>query len=161
MGADQSKGIAQWDVEEVAAAAETLGRHFKPYADTMRGSGIDGIFLASLSTTEVQETLDDLGVESRLHRRVLARKLRVALEGDACTVSCSQSVVSWDSTSPRERRPSARKSMSEKEEDSRKLLELMTAAAQQQMVERCALLQKEAELTKQIERITSPANTAA
>lgn len=67
-GLDHSKLVAEWSSGEVAAATETLGRHYQPYADTIREKGVDGKALA---------TLDALGVESRLHRRLLEQNLTV------------------------------------------------------------------------------------
>lgn len=144
MGLAQSKkSVDQWDSEQTAAAVESLGSSYAPYANAIKGNAIDGPFLLTLSAAELQETMDDLGIVNRLHRRVVERKLKAALLGER------DQVVKCESQSPS--MPFKRtKTMEEKAHDTKKLLDMMTEAAEQQMLERFNLMEKEAELVKQI-----------
>ena len=173
MGLEHSKPVAQLQANDVATIVEQLGKHYEDAAKSIRENGVDGIFLASLSPKEVKETLDDLGVQNRLHRRVLERKLAAALEGGR------PNIISWDleaaslPSPPGLRRTNtldsaysgrsayttgslrSQKSFEQKEEEAKKLLAIMTEAAEQQMLERYALLEKEKDLKSQIQMVKS------
>jgi hypothetical protein len=75
MGLDQSKPLEQWDSIMVAEQVRKLGHQYELYASTVLDNCVDGLFLAGLTFTERQETMDDLKIHSRLHRRVLDKKL--------------------------------------------------------------------------------------
>ncbi|CAB9522046.1 expressed unknown protein [Seminavis robusta] len=99
MGLDQSRPLNQWDSAKVSAAMENLGGQYKPYAASVLENGVDGAFLAGLGSAEFQETMDDLKITSRLHRRVLTKKLTMLNDsgisgGDACTVVSQDMTVS-------------------------------------------------------------------
>jgi hypothetical protein len=69
-----------------------LGKHYAPYADATKVNGVDGFMLATLSCSEIPETLDDLQIQNRLHRRVIERKLSVlslvSTDGDSSQSDC-------------------------------------------------------------------------
>lgn len=98
MGLEQSKPLEQWQASDVAAEVGNLGQQYTSYSAHLFENGVDGAFLASLSNEEVKETLDDLGIDSRLHRRVLEKKLNAVKAGKTgvsicvSTYSCSKSV---------------------------------------------------------------------
>lgn len=94
MGLDQSRPLEQWQASEVARGVSKLGQQYDSYSAAFFENGVDGAFLASLTEDEVKETLDDLGVESRLHRRVLTKKLCGLRAGrnDATSATCARSV---------------------------------------------------------------------
>lgn len=78
MGATSSKPFGAITKEEIAASVAELGDRYEVYFATLVGNGVDGSFLEGLSDSEVHETLDDLGITNRLHRRVLMKELRDA-----------------------------------------------------------------------------------
>jgi hypothetical protein len=80
MGALQSKSFNDLTRDEVAEGIRELGSNFDTYAEAVLGSGIDGSLLSSLDEDELRETLEDLGVSSRLHARVLTNKWKTAKE---------------------------------------------------------------------------------
>ena len=62
-----------------------MGCKFEQYADSVLENQVDGAFLHSLMQDDdegdggvggIEETLDDLGISNRLHRRVLMKKLK-------------------------------------------------------------------------------------
>ena len=75
MGLDQSRPLEQWSSLEVADELRKLGVQYAPYAATVLENGVDGAFLLGLKAFEIHETMDDLKIQSRLHRRVLDKKL--------------------------------------------------------------------------------------
>lgn len=179
MGLEHSKPLAELQVDDIAAVVEQLGKHYTEIANAIRENGVDGAFLETLNSTELQETLDDLGVTNRLHRRVLERKLASAVEARR------PHMIAWDLQDESEQKPRqglrrtntlqsqgsayttasmrssrSHKSFPEKEAEAKKLLEIMTLAAEQQMIEHTALMQKESELRSQIKMVSS-SNQAA
>jgi hypothetical protein len=80
MGAQQSKKFNDLTRDEVAEGIRTLGSTFETYAEAVLENGIDGSILSSLDEDELRETLEDLGVSSRLHARVLTIKWKTAKE---------------------------------------------------------------------------------
>ena len=68
--------------EEVAEAVRALGPKYEEYADASRDNGIDGALLESLQDKEIEETMDELEIASKLHRRVLRQFLRKARKTD-------------------------------------------------------------------------------
>ena len=73
MGSGKSKSLAELDAQEVSNAIAKLGKNYDVYADTSRDNGVDGTLLAGLTEQEFRETLDDLGITNRLHRRVFVK----------------------------------------------------------------------------------------
>jgi hypothetical protein len=71
MGSEQSKSLAELDASEISNAIKELGSKYDGYANTSKDNGVDGKLLAALTEHEFHETLDDLGITNRLHRRVL------------------------------------------------------------------------------------------
>jgi class 3 adenylate cyclase len=78
MGAQLSKPFKDLTTEEISQAVANLGERYKPYCDILIGNGVDGSLLESLNDDEVEETLDDLEITNRLHRRVLLKELNKA-----------------------------------------------------------------------------------
>jgi len=78
MGSDQSKSLAALDAKEVAQAITQLGQKFEGYGQISIDNGVDGELLAGMTDVEVLETLDDLDITNRLHRRVLIKVLKSA-----------------------------------------------------------------------------------
>jgi class 3 adenylate cyclase len=78
MGVTASKPFGAITKEEIATAVTELGDRYEVYHGALVGNGVDGSFLEGLSDIEIQETLDDLGITNRLHRRVLIKELRDA-----------------------------------------------------------------------------------
>jgi hypothetical protein len=77
MGASPSTPFEDITKEEVSEAVANLGDRYEGYCETFVGNGIDGSFLGLLDSEKmVQETLDDLGITNRLHRRVLVIELQ-------------------------------------------------------------------------------------
>jgi hypothetical protein len=74
MGAQQSKSFNDLTRDEVADGIRELGSNFEAFAEAALENGIDGSLLSSLDEDELRETLEDLGVSSRLHARVLTNK---------------------------------------------------------------------------------------
>jgi hypothetical protein len=79
MGAQQSKKFNDLTRDELAECIRALGSSFEMYAEAVLENGIDGS-ISSLGDDELRETLEDLGVSSRLHTRVLTRKWKTAKE---------------------------------------------------------------------------------
>jgi len=61
--------------EEVAEAVVALGPKYDAYASSLKDNGIDGALLESLNDEEIEETMDELEITSKLHRRVLRQSL--------------------------------------------------------------------------------------
>lgn len=88
MGTEQSRlssdPLKEWDCNDVAEHVSSFGKSFVRYADVLLRNGVDGIFLVSLSCSDdIQDVLDNLNIESRLHRRVLETKLTLMFATDA------------------------------------------------------------------------------
>ena len=80
MGNDLSVPLEQVSKDEVVARVNSLGEKFQGYTAAIDENGIDGDVLAGMNEDEFIETLDDLGIDSRLHRRRLLQEFRKACE---------------------------------------------------------------------------------
>jgi class 3 adenylate cyclase/gamma-glutamylcyclotransferase (GGCT)/AIG2-like uncharacterized protein YtfP len=103
MGATSSRSIDSLSKEEVAALVSSYGEKYQVYSARIVENGVDGELLASLSQEEFQETLDELEITARLHRRKLqnefkggsaAYRLGSLTMESMCSTSCGSSVVS-------------------------------------------------------------------
>jgi class 3 adenylate cyclase len=81
MGTLESKPIKECTKEDISLAVASLGEPYQVYASTLNGNAVDGRLLDVLGTTEIEETLDDLDIANRLHRRVLLLELNKAKSG--------------------------------------------------------------------------------
>jgi len=106
MGAIQSsnnKLFADYSKEDVAAAVSSLGAKYADYAGAICENGMDGAFLLSLASEDGKgddgelfiETLDDLEVTNRLHRRKLQSEFVKAVNS-ANGASDAASVASFN-----------------------------------------------------------------
>lgn len=75
MGTSLSRPFRDLSKEEISFAVADLGDRYKEYCDALNANGVDGSLLESLDESEIEETLDDLEITNRLHRRVLMREL--------------------------------------------------------------------------------------
>jgi class 3 adenylate cyclase/GAF domain-containing protein len=75
MGSSASKPLKDLSKDEISQAIATLGESYEMYCDVFIGNGLDGRVLDNLDENEIQETLDDLEITNRLHRRVLVKEL--------------------------------------------------------------------------------------
>ena len=95
MGATQStKPLEGYSKEEIAEVVASYGGKYKHYRKTITENGMDGSFLATLCEEEFRETMDDLDISQRLHRRKLMnefRKSRGISSGSSRGKSCSSS----------------------------------------------------------------------
>ena len=73
MGTSSSKPFNVWSSDDVSKSLKSLGPKFAEYADVAVENGVDGDLLESLDETELQETLDDLEISNRLHRRIILK----------------------------------------------------------------------------------------
>lgn len=78
MGTSPSKPFVELTKEEVSSAVANLGDRYEGYREALVGNGVDGSLLATLDGVELLETLDDLHIANRLHRRVLLMELNKA-----------------------------------------------------------------------------------
>jgi hypothetical protein len=78
MGASLVKPVGELTSEEVAEALADLGTHYKQYRSIIVTNGVNGSLLDSLEDAEMEDTLDDLSITNRLHRRVLLKALKKA-----------------------------------------------------------------------------------
>ena len=93
--------------EDVASLVASYGQKYQPYAAHIKGNGVDGELLASMSQEEFLETLNDLNITVRLHRRKLLNEFRGASTslrlssrmGSLCSTSSGSSVSSSGSHS--------------------------------------------------------------
>lgn len=91
MGSNTSKPLSEFSKEEVAALVRGYGGQFVQYVDRIVQNCVDGELLASMNVEEFLETLDELGVDFRLHRRKLLYEFRASLPELADTSVSSQS----------------------------------------------------------------------
>ena len=82
MGSKQSKYFDECSSDDIARGIAELGPSYEGCAQDCRDNGVDGYLLIGLSDTELAETMDDLGINDRLHRRVLERILKDAIAFD-------------------------------------------------------------------------------
>lgn len=105
MGAVSSKQLESFTKKDVAMIVASYGEKFQPYAQIIQENGIDGELLASMTEQEFLETLDELDVTARLHRRKLLKEFRAGHEtlsyGSKSMLisSCSSSSSSLGSSS--------------------------------------------------------------
>ncbi len=78
MGSSHSRPFSCLSKEEISFAVADLGERYKVYCESVIANGVDGSFLIALDESEIEETLDDLDITNRLHRRVLIRELNKA-----------------------------------------------------------------------------------
>jgi class 3 adenylate cyclase len=78
MGSSQSRPFSDLSPEEISFAVANLGERYNGYCDAVIANGVDGSLLIALDESEIEETLDDLHITNRLHRRVLIRELNKA-----------------------------------------------------------------------------------
>ena len=81
MGLDISTPVEEWDCDDFADGLISLGEQYAPYADAVLDHRVDGSVLATLLPWEISESLRDLGIHNRVHRRFLQKKLLVLLHG--------------------------------------------------------------------------------
>lgn len=81
MGNDVSKPLESMTAEEVSACVRGLGTNFSTYADAIIENHVSGDILVSLDRSQIEESLDDLEVNSRLHQHVLTKKLKALQAG--------------------------------------------------------------------------------
>ncbi|CAB9511196.1 expressed unknown protein [Seminavis robusta] len=155
MGADQSIPLLQWTCDDVASGVASLGHQYTQYTQIIRDQEIDGPYLTGVPSDEIDEGLTNLGVSSRLHKRVLSRKL-AALRSPA---SRRRSLIVSRSNSfdmpPAAglRRTGTLPSQSERE----RLLQVMQMTAVREQREHENLLKREAALLSQIATLDSTA----
>jgi class 3 adenylate cyclase len=71
--------IEDISTEELSTFIASLGDRYTTYAEAIQANGVDGELLSTMTEDEFQETLDDLGVSSRLHRRKSLQLFRKSL----------------------------------------------------------------------------------
>lgn len=103
MGLDISTPVEEWDYDDCADGLISLGEQYALYADAVLDHRVDGSVLATLLPWEISESLRDLGIHNRVHRRFLQKKLLVLLHGpmdmsSAVDISRSLSTSSLAST---------------------------------------------------------------
>ena len=81
MGLHISTPIQEWDSDDLADGLISLGEEYALYADAVLDHRLDGSVLATLLPGEIKETLRDLGIRDRLHRKSLQKKLLELLYG--------------------------------------------------------------------------------
>lgn len=93
MGLRQSRqSFDEYTSDEIARGVAWLGGAYVGYALDCRKNGVDGQFLMELSATELSETMDDLGIDVKLHRTVLGRVLKDSMD-DA---NSADAVEDWE-----------------------------------------------------------------
>lgn len=112
MGAPLSKPVEDWTLEEVANVVEASGTDpaYQSYGEAVRAGGVCGLVLATPG--EVEETLDDLSIKVKLHRRVLTKKWQ-AYSGQTVAVTAAAATPS------RKRRATASSSSANKDRKTR------------------------------------------
>ena len=104
MGNNGSTPLDDISKDQVVERVSSLGEKFATYAESIDENGVDGDLLAGMNEDDFQETLDDLGVTSRLHRRKLLQEFRKSFGAlsvgttAASTVSGSSSYGSEEGT---------------------------------------------------------------
>ena len=66
--------------EQTGDLVAGIGQAYEAYRDVFISEGIDGIFFAKLSESEIKETLNDLGITKPLHQRNICLKLQALKE---------------------------------------------------------------------------------
>lgn len=75
MGTPLSKPVEEWTSEDVAIIVGTTGGKYEAYAEAIQEEGVCGLVLSN--EKELEETLTDLKITSKLHRRILRKKWAV------------------------------------------------------------------------------------
>jgi hypothetical protein len=146
MGADQSKGFAEWTTTDVVDAVASLGQQYVDYEDVILDTPVDGEFLVELEEAEIEPTLVELGVRSRLHRRVLAKKILIIREAEVQDLS-----VTRVETVPLVPEPAPfRRQGSLSAEEKLNLWRKMQEMAQKQLQDNEELMKREAALRSQV-----------
>ncbi|CAB9510782.1 Putative serine/threonine-protein kinase/receptor [Seminavis robusta] len=98
MGANQStKSLQEYTKEEIGSTVASYGAKFQEYQAVIIANGMDGGFLTSIETEQdFLETLDDLEIHQRLHRKKLLREWSKAT-GNAMPRNSLRHSVSIDS----------------------------------------------------------------
>ncbi len=76
MGSSSSKSLDDCTKEDVALGVSALGQTYEAYCDALLVNGINGKLLNALDAKELEESMDDLNITNRLHRRVLMLDLQ-------------------------------------------------------------------------------------
>jgi hypothetical protein len=71
-----SKPLIEWTTEEVANAVSSLGTAYESYSDILLSNGCDGFTIKDLSSEEIIECLNDMGINQLLHRKNICKKLQ-------------------------------------------------------------------------------------
>jgi DNA-directed RNA polymerase subunit N (RpoN/RPB10) len=94
MGNNGSTPLEDVTKDQVAQRVSELGDKFSSYAAAIDENGVDGDLLAGMNEEDFNETLDDLGVTSRLHRRKLLQEFRKSFGDGGSTVHSRSSTYS-------------------------------------------------------------------
>ena len=81
MGLSQSKTFETWSSVDVALAVTNMGAAYEVYASEVVTQNVDGTKLVGLAAEDVNSALEGWGVNNRLHRLLLERKLQGLKEG--------------------------------------------------------------------------------
>jgi hypothetical protein len=81
MGALLTRPLREYSSLELSTAVEEhFGSHYAEYARSMRENGVDGALLEGMDEAQIVETFQDLGIDNRLHCRVLMKEFKASLE---------------------------------------------------------------------------------
>lgn len=81
MGASLDKPLADYSSAELATVIHDFfgSSVYQEYALKMRENGVTGALLSEMNEVQIKETLQDLGIENRLHGRVLIKEWKACL----------------------------------------------------------------------------------
>ena len=142
MGADQSRVLSKWSTEDAAKAVVSLGHQYEQYEAVTREIAVEGKFLLGLEEDTIEGKLEGLGVASRLHRRVLAKKILGLQKQEKQSLSSTRPIQA--SSAPYCRQESLTP------DEKAQLWIRMKAAAEQQKRDNECLMQQEAALRLQV-----------
>jgi len=95
MGASGSVACSEHvSAEEVGSFVENLGTAYKPYKAMIVENAVDGKLLKSMKAAELKDLLSEIGIEKKLHVRVLLSHLK-----DICSTSTSEAPQPVETTS--------------------------------------------------------------
>ncbi|CAB9508922.1 unknown protein [Seminavis robusta] len=97
MGSAPSKTLEEWSSEDLSQELTRLGPKYQSYSGAIADNGLDGSILASLTDQELDETLDDLGFQNRLHRLVVRKKLAAVSRSSSKSTSSEEELTQWSS----------------------------------------------------------------
>lgn len=89
MGNTESVPLEECSKEHVVKRVSSFGDKFAAYAAAIDENGVDGDLLSGMNEDEFNETLDDLGVKSRLHRRKLLQEFRKSFSSEPSAAATS------------------------------------------------------------------------